>query len=114
MLLIGFSTYPQQSTKESINRMMEIPRLPDYIKSKGFYAYSTEKGITGLAIYEFDGSKADEACLAIYEFDGSKADEALDQITAAYSRFHDVPGHNYQLIPCSKAREAAQRFLELG
>ena len=99
MLLIGFSNYPQQSTKESINRMMEIPRLPDYIKSKGFYAYSTEKGITSLAIYEFDGSKADEA---------------LDQITAAYSRFHDVPGHNYQLIPCSKAREAAQRFLELG
>jgi hypothetical protein len=99
MLLIGFSMYPQQSTKESINRMMEIPKLPDYIKSKGFYAYSTEKGITSLAIYEFDGSKADEA---------------LEQITAAYSRFHDVPGHNYQLIPCSKAREAAQRFLELS
>jgi hypothetical protein len=30
MLLIGFSTFPQQSTKESVNRMMEIPRLPDY------------------------------------------------------------------------------------
>ena len=99
MLLIGFSNYPQQSTKDAITRMMEIPRLPDYIKSKGFYAYSTEKGITSLASYEFDGSKADEA---------------LDQIAAAYSRFHDVPGHNYQLIPCSKAREAAQRFLELG
>ncbi len=98
MLLIGFSTYPQQSSKEVINRMMEIPRLPDYIKSKGFYAYSTEKGATSLAIYEFDGSKADEA---------------LEQITNAYWRFHDVPGHNFQLIPCSKARETAQKFLEL-
>ncbi len=98
MLLIGFSTYPQQSVKESINRMMQVPRLPDYIKSKGFYGYSTEKGITSLAIYEFDSSKADEA---------------LEQITTAYMRFHDVPGHNYQLIPCSKARESAQKFLEL-
>lgn len=98
MLLIGFSTYPQQSVKESINRMMEIPRLPDYIKSKGFYAYNTEKGITSLAIYEFDSSKADEA---------------LEQITNAYWHFHDVPGHNFQLIPCRKARESAQKFLEL-
>ena len=98
MLLIGFSNYPQQSLKEAINRMMELPRLPDYIKSKGFYAYSTDKGITSLAIYEFDGSKADEA---------------LEQITNAYWRFHDLPGHNFQLIPCSKARESAQKFLEL-
>jgi len=82
MLLIGFSNYPQQSLKEAINRMMELPRLPDYIKSKGFYAYSTDKGITSLAIYEFDGSKADEA---------------LEQITNAYWRFHDLPGHNFQL-----------------
>ena len=98
MLLIGFSTFLQQSTKESVNRMMEIPRLPDYIKSKGFYSYSTEKGLTTLAIYEFDSSKADEA---------------LEQITNAYWRFYDVPGHNFQLIPCSKARETAQKFLEL-
>jgi hypothetical protein len=98
MLIIGLSSYPQQSGKEAIKRMMEIPRLPDYIKSKGFYGYTTEKGITSLAIYEFDSSKADEA---------------LEQITTAYWRFHDVPGHNYQLIPCMKARESAQKFLEL-
>jgi hypothetical protein len=98
MIIIGFANYPQQSAKEAVNRMMKVPRLPDYIKSKGFYAYTTEKGVTSLAIYEFDGSKADEA---------------FEQISAAYSRFYDVPGHNYQLIPCSKAREAAQRFLEL-
>jgi hypothetical protein len=98
MLLIGFSTYPQQSAKVCIKRMMELPRLPDYIKSKGFYAYSMDNGITSLAIYEFDGSKADEA---------------LQEITTAYWRFHDVPGHNFKLIPCAKARESAQRFLEL-
>ena len=99
MLLMGIATYPQQSAKEGINRMMEIPRLPDYIKSKGFYAYSTEKGITSVAIYEFDGAKADEA---------------FGQINTAYMRFWDIPGHNYQLIPCSKAREAAKKFLDLS
>lgn len=98
MLLIGFSNYPQHSTKDAVNRMMKVPRLPDYIKSRGFYAYMTEKGVESLAIYEFEGSKADEA---------------FEQISAAYSRFHDVPGHNYRLIPCSKARDAAQKFLEL-
>ena len=99
MLLIGLATYPQQSTKKAVDCMMKVPRLPDYIKSKGFYVYSTGNGMTSLAIYEFNGSKADEA---------------LEQISTAYARFHEVPGHSYQLIPCSKAREAAKRFLELS
>ena len=98
MIIIGFANYPQQSAKEAINRMMKVPRLPDYIKSRGFYGYTTEKGVESIAIYEFEGSKADEA---------------MEQITNAYWQFHDVPGHNFHLVPCSKAREAAQRFLEL-
>ena len=98
MILLGISKYPMQSTMEVVKRMMEIPRLPEYIKGKGNYAYNDEKGVVGLVIYEFDSSKADEA---------------LEQITNAYWRFHDVPGHNFQLIPLSKAREAAQKLLEL-
>jgi hypothetical protein len=99
MLLIGFSNYPQQSTKESVKRMMEIPRLPEYIKGKGNYVYTNEEGVVNLIIYEFDSVKADEA---------------IEQIDNAYWRFYDVPGHRHQLIPLAKAREAAQRFLELG
>ena len=98
MLLLGISKYPMQSAKEIATRVMEMPRLPEYIKGKGNYAYNDEEGVVGLVIYEFDSSKADEA---------------LEQISQAYWRFHDVPGHNFQLIPLSKAREAAQKLLEL-
>lgn len=98
MILIGFSRYPMQSTKEVAKRALELPRLPDYIKGKGNYVYSTEKGLVGLIIYEFDSAKADEA---------------MEQINNAYWRFHDIPGHNYELIPCAKARDAGKRFLEL-
>jgi hypothetical protein len=98
MLLIGFSTYPMQSAKEVAKCMMEIPRLPEYIKGKGNYVYSNEEGAVGLVIYEFDSVKADEA---------------IEQINNAHWRFYDVPGLNYQLIPCRKARDAAKKFLEL-
>ncbi|MBW1862146.1 MAG: hypothetical protein JRJ02_07205 [Deltaproteobacteria bacterium] len=99
MIFIGITTYPMQSAKEVAKRVMEMPRLPDYIKGKGNYGYATKEGFVGLAIYEFDGSKADEA---------------IEQINNAYWSLYDVPGLSYQLIPCVKARDAAKRFLELA
>ena len=98
MILLGVTTYPMQSAKEVAKRVMEIPRLPEYIKGKGNYLYTTNEGSVGLVIYEFDSSKADEA---------------IDQINRAYWHFYDVPGLSYELIPCVKARDAAKRFLEL-
>lgn len=99
MILIGFTTYPPQSAKEVAKRVMELPRLPDYIKGKGNYGYSTDEGFVGLVIYEFDSVKADEA---------------MEQITNAYWRLCDIPGLNFQLIPGVKARDAIKRFLELA
>ncbi len=61
--------------------------------------YSTKEGFVGLFIYEFDSAKADEA---------------MEQINNAYWQFNDIPDHNYELIPCEKARDAAKRFLELA
>ena len=98
MILLGISKYPMQSAKEVAKRVMEMPRLPDYIKGKGNYAYTTKEGSVGFVIYEFDGSKADEA---------------IEQINNAYWSLYDVPGLSYQLIPCVKARDAAKRILEL-
>ncbi len=77
MILLGIAKYPVQSAKEAIERMMELPRLPEYIKGKGNYGYTDEEGVVGLAIYEFDSDKADEA---------------IDEINKAYWRFYDVPG----------------------
>jgi hypothetical protein len=99
MLLLGITTYPMQSAKEVAKRIMEMPRLPDYIKGKGNYGYTTKEGLVGFVIYEFDSSKADEA---------------IEQINSAYWRLYDVSGLSYQLIPIAKARDAAKRFLEFG
>ena len=99
MVLLGIGKYPMQSTKKMVKRMMEMPRLPEYIKGKGNYGYTDEEGVVGLAIYEFDSDKADEA---------------IDEINKAYWRFYDVPGHHHQLIPLTKARDAAKKFLELA
>lgn len=98
MILIGFGSYPMQSTKEVTKRFLDIPRLPEYIKGKGNYVYITTEGVTGITIYEFDSTKVEEA---------------TEQISNAYWRFHDVPGYSFQLIPCVKARDAAKKFLEL-
>ena len=99
MILLGISTYPLQSSKEVAKCVMEMPRLPDYIKGKGNYVYTTDKGAVGFVIYEFDSAKADEA---------------IEKINSAYWRLSDVPGLSYQLIPCVKARDAAKRLLELS
>lgn len=74
--------------------VMEMPRLPEYIKGKGNYVYTTADGAVGLVIYEFDSAKADEA---------------IEEIIKAYLRLHDVPGFSYQLMPLAKAREATNK-----
>ncbi len=99
MILLGISKYPMQSMKEVVKCMMELPRLPEYIKGKGNYGYTDEEGSVGFVIYEFDSVKADEA---------------IEEINTAYWRFYDVPGFSYQLIPIGKARDAAKKFLELA
>jgi len=99
MLLLGISKYPMQHAKEVVERVMETPRLPEYIKGKGNYFYTDEKGVVGLAIYEFDSVKADEA---------------IEEINNSYWSFYEVPGHHHQLIPLFKARDAAKKFLELA
>ncbi len=57
MVLLGIGKYPMQSTKEMVKRMMEMPRLPEYIKGKGNYVYTDGEGAVGLVIYEFDSVK---------------------------------------------------------
>jgi hypothetical protein len=99
MILLGISKYPVQSAKEVATRVMEMSRLPEYIKGKGNYIYTNENGSVGLVIYEFESVKADEA---------------IEEITKAYWFLYDVPGFSYQLIPLAKARDAAKRFLELS
>jgi hypothetical protein len=61
MIIIGLSSQPLESTDQLYRQAMELPRLPDYIKGKGNYGYTSLEGGVGIQIYEFDGSKAEEA-----------------------------------------------------
>jgi len=97
MIIIGLSSQPLQSIDQVYRRAMEIPRLPDYIKGKGFYGYTSLEDGVGIQIYEFDGARAEEA---------------LWDIAQPYSKFYDIPGYRYELKLGFKAREVMQRYLE--
>jgi hypothetical protein len=78
MLIITESTYPQQSINEVVKCFKELPPLPEYITLRGPYSITdVQKGIKTIAIYEFDGSKYQEAS------------EIINRRLAAY---RDVPG----------------------
>ena len=92
MIIICFSEYPVQSGMEVRKRFLELPRLPEYIKGKGNYVYST----TGAGYHN----------LSILEVEDAKAGEAFEAITKAYLNFIDVPGYSYDIRLCSKVSEA--------
>jgi uncharacterized protein with GYD domain len=92
MIIICFSEYPIQSVKEVTKRFKELPRLPEYVKGKGSYIYST----TGSGYHN----------IAILEVEDTKAKEAIDAINLAYLNFIDVPGYSYDVRVCYKGSDA--------
>jgi hypothetical protein len=94
MIFICFSDYPIQSAKDVSKRFLELPRLPEYIKGKGNYIYSTtEKGYHNISILEVDDVNVKEA---------------FDAISKAYLKFLDVPGYSYDIKVCYKGSEAVK------
>ncbi len=92
MIIICFSDYPVQSGKEVTKRFLELPRLPEYVKGKGNYVYST----TGGGYHN----------ISILEVDDAKVGEAFGAINKAYLNFIDVPGYSYDVRICYKVSEA--------
>ena len=92
MIILCLADYPIQSAKEVTKRFIELPRLPEHVKGKGSYVYST----TG------EGFRF----ISILEVDDTKVKEAYDAITKAYLNFLDVPGYSYDIRVCYKASEA--------
>ena len=92
MIIICFADYPIQRAKEVAKRFMELPRLPDFVKGKGNYIYST----TG------DGYHY----ISILEVEDTRAKEAFDAVMKAYLNFLDVPGYSYDIRVCYKASDA--------
>jgi len=92
MVIICFSDYPTKSAMEVTKRFMELPRLPDFVKGKGNYVYST----TGEGYHN----------ISILEVEDARVKEAMDAITKSYLNFLDVPGYSYDIRVCYKVSEA--------
>jgi len=92
MIIICFSDYPIQSAKEVTKRFMELPRLPDFVKGKGNYVYST--------------AKRGYHNISILEVEDAKVKEAFDAVMKVYLNFLDVPGYSYDIKVCYKVSDA--------
>ena len=92
MVIIGFLSYPPESSKEMAKRFLEQPPLPTYLTMKGPY-FSSELG---------EGIKS----IVIYEFDQSKFSEVNQFIITRFTKYYGVPGFTYSIHPWLEAKEA--------
>jgi hypothetical protein len=96
MVIIGYMTYPPESTKEMVKRFLDQPPLPAYITLKGHYISSEAgKGIASVNVYEFEQSKFPEA----YQF-----------IVGRYTKYFGVPGFTHSVRPWLEGKEALKVF----
>jgi hypothetical protein len=92
MILVSMIQNPPESGKEMIRRSLQLPRLPEFIKTKGPYV----KSAVG------EGIKT----LTIYEFEDSKFTEAGKIINKSLATFQGVPGFTYSLEVWVRAKDA--------
>ena len=94
MILISIVQNPPASAKEMVKRSMEMPRLPEFIKTIGPYINSfTGEGVKTLTIYEFEDSRYVEGRNHIFKMLGT---------------FYGVPGFTFSLQLWAKAKDAFQ------
>jgi len=96
MILISMIQNPPESAKEMVRRSMQLPRLPEFIKTKGPYVSS----VVG------EGIKT----LTIYEFEELRFGEASKQIGKSLAAFQGVPGFTYSLQVWLRAKDAFEAF----
>ena len=96
MILISMIQNPPESGKEMVKRSMQLPRLPEFIRTHGPYI-STVVG---------EGIKA----LTIYDFEDSKYGEAIKHIGKLLGAFHGVPGFTYSIQVWLRAKDAYESF----
>ena len=81
MVTVGISKFATESGHEMGKRSLEMKPLPDFVQMIGPYMYPDEnEGITAIAIFKYDKSKAGEAAEAIAN---------------VYMVFFGVPGFRY-------------------
>jgi len=99
VITIGTSEWTTESANELGKRFLEMKQLPDFVQMIGPYMYPDgNEGITGIAIFKYDKTKAD------------KANEAIANL---YTVFYGVPGFRYSLKLASGAA-ATMKMMGIG
>ena len=91
MILISMIQNPPESAKEMVRRSMQLPRFPEFIKTKTPYI----KSVVG------EGIKT----LTIYEFEDSKFGEASKHINKSLGAFQGVPGFTRSIELWGRAKD---------
>ena len=91
MVLISTIQNPPESAKEMVKRSMQLPRLPEFIKTKGPYI----KGVVGQGVIT----------LTIYEFEDVKFGEAFKHINKILGTFQGVPGYTGSVELWGRAKD---------
>ena len=91
MVVISTIQNPPESGKEMVKRSMQLPRLPEFIKTKGPYV----KGVVGQGVIT----------LTIYEFEDSKCGEAYKHILKVLGVFQGVPGYTSSVELWGRAKD---------
>jgi hypothetical protein len=92
MILISMIAVPPEHAREMVKRSMQLPRLPEYISTKGPLINSA----VGQGL----------RTIVIYEFEDSKFTEASQQIGKLMGAFYGVPGFTYSLEVWFRAKDA--------
>jgi hypothetical protein len=92
MIYVSMISVPPESAREMVKRSMQLPPLPEYIKTKGPYVNSAVgEGLRALTIYEFEDATFSEASQKIGKLMGA---------------FYGVPGFTYSLEVWFRAKDA--------
>lgn len=92
MVIIGFTSFPLNSSVEAGKQFGNLPPLGDFITRRGPYIYSIKgEGVQGITIFEFDNSKLAEAMANVGNY---------------YAAMRDVPGFSYSINVVFEIQEA--------
>jgi hypothetical protein len=83
MVFILFTSCPLEYVEQSGKQMMELPRMPDYIKLKGHYS----KVVKG------EGAQS----ISILGFENSKMADVYEVISDNMGTFSNIPGFTYTI-----------------
>lgn len=99
MNILVTTTFPMNQSKEISERFVNLPPLPEFIKSKNIYIrHGVGEGVKITTIYDIEDAKFAEAYKYVFRFMNS---------------FHNVPGLTFSIEVCLAPDEALETIKDV-